>query len=232
MSGRMSEHITGHENRHPHQDERVLRRGSEPERAQGALVMIHGRSASAEDMMALAGELDVEGLSLIAPQAQGRVWYPESFLAPRKANETHIDGAFTLLHRLIAELEERGLPRTSIALVGFSQGACLALDYAFKQSGTGRPLGGVIALSGGLIGPPGTDFTPTADLAGMPVFLGCSDTDPFIPAERVRESHDALRRAGAQTTMQLYPGMPHTVNADEIEHANRVIVGLRAAPAG
>ena len=219
--------MTGQDDRHPHGDQPVLRRGSEPERAQAALVMIHGRGASAEDMMALADELDVEGLSLIAPQAEGRVWYPESFLAPREANEAHIEGAFKLLDRLIGELGEHGLARGNIALVGFSQGACLALDYTFNRSSTGRPLGGVIALSGGLIGPPGTDFTPGADLSGMPVFLGCSDTDPFIPAERVRESHEAFRRAGAQSTMQLYPGMPHTVNADEIEHANRIIAGVR-----
>jgi predicted esterase len=224
--------MTGQDNRHPHQDQPVLRRGTEPERAQGALIMIHGRGASAEDMLDLAGELDVQGLSLIAPQAEGRVWYPESFLAPREANGAHIDGAFMLLDRLIAELGEHGLARESIALVGFSQGACLAADYAFNRSGAGSPLGGVIALSGGLIGPSGTEFTPGADLAGMPVFLGCSDTDPFIPAERVRESHEAFRRAGATTTMQLYPGMPHTVNADEIAHANRLIARLREAPAG
>jgi predicted esterase len=209
----------------PHQDQPILRRGADPADASAALVMLHGRGASAQSILALVDELDTDGLAIVAPQAEGNVWYPQSFLAPREVNQTGIDGAFTLIERIIGELVGAGIARERTVLLGFSQGACLATDYAFNHAGR---LGGVIALSGGLIGPPGTAFQPTGDLGGTPVFIGCSDVDPHIPAERVRETHEAFQRAGAASDMQLYPGMPHTVNTDEISRANDILRQARS----
>lgn len=204
----------------PHQNQPILRRGADPADAAAALIMLHGRGATAESILGLADELDVSALTVAAPQAEGSVWYPQSFLAPREVNQPGIDGAFALIERIIGDLVGRGIPRERTVLLGFSQGACLASDYAFNHAGR---LGGVIALSGGLIGPPGTEFRPAGDLGGTPVFLGCSDVDPHIPAERVRETHEAFRNSGAASEMKLYAGMPHTVNADEIERANEII---------
>jgi predicted esterase len=204
----------------PHHDQPILRGSADPADAAAALIMLHGRGATAESILGLAGELEVHDIAIAAPQAAGNVWYPQSFLAPREVNQAGIDGAFALIERIIGDLVGRGVPRERTVLLGFSQGACLATDYAFNHAGR---LGGVIALSGGLIGPPGTRFRPTGDLGGTPVFLGCSDVDPHIPAERVRETHEAFRASGAASEMQLYPGMPHTVNADEIARANDII---------
>jgi predicted esterase len=204
----------------PHRDQPILRRGADPADAEAALIMLHGRGATAESILALADELEVNDVTIAAPQAAGNVWYPQRFLEPREVNEAGIEGAFALIERIIGDFVREGVPRERTVLLGFSQGACLATDYAFNH--TGR-LGGVVALSGGLIGPPGTEFHPTGDLDGTPVFLGCSDVDPHIPAERVRETHEALLGSGAASEMQLYPGMPHTVNADEIARANDII---------
>jgi predicted esterase len=187
--------------------------------------MLHGRGASAQSIISLADELDTTGFTVLAPQAEGNVWYPQSFLAPREVNQPGIDAAFTAIEHIIGELAAAGVDRGRTVLLGFSQGACLASDYAFNRPGR---YGGVIALSGGLIGPPGTEFRPAGDLEGTPVFLGCSDVDPHIPAERVRESHEAFTRAGSAAEMQLYPGMPHTVNAEEIARANDILRAVRS----
>lgn len=208
----------------PHSHAQILRRGSQTGEARAGLIMLHGRGATAESILALAEELDIEETAVLAPQAEGSVWYPQSFLAPREANQPGIDGAFAVVSSLIAELEGAGVPAERICLLGFSQGACLAADYLLHYPGR---YGGVLALSGGLIGPPGTAFEPAGTLSGTPVFLGCSDSDPFIPAERVAETHEALERAGAASEIQLYPGMPHTINADEVARVNRILRGTR-----
>jgi predicted esterase len=206
-----------------HENQLVLRGGLDARDAQAALILIHGRGASAADIMSLAGSLDVSGLRLVAPQAEGRVWYPQSFLAPREHNEEGIQGAFRLIGELIDELETEGITRNRIMLLGFSQGACLSLDYVYHHPAR---YGAVFALSGGLIGPPDTEFPPRSELAGTPVFIGCSDVDPFIPADRVRESHAALEASGAEIETKIYPGMGHTVNSDEISRVNRIITRL------
>ncbi|NBF41636.1 MAG: phospholipase [Spirochaetes bacterium] len=203
----------------------VVRRGADPADAEAALVMLHGRGASAQSIIGLADELDTTGLSILAPEAEGNVWYPQSFLAPREMNQAGIDAAFAVIDGIMDELAAAGVDRARTVLLGFSQGACLASDYVFNHPGR---FGGVIALSGGLIGPPGTDFRPAGDLEATPVFLGCSDVDPHIPAERVRETHEAFIHAGAAADMQLYPGMPHTVNAEEIARANDILRAVRS----
>lgn len=199
--------------------------GADPTDAEAALVMLHGRGASAQSIIGLADELDTTGLTILAPEAGGNVWYPQSFLAPREVNQAGIDAAFAVIDHIIDELAAAGVDREHTVLLGFSQGACLASDYVFYHPGR---FGGVIALSGGLIGPPGTEFRPAGDLEGTPVFLGCSDVDPHIPAERVRETHEAFTHAGAAADMQLYPGMPHTVNAEEITRANEILRRVRS----
>lgn len=208
----------------PHRNQPVLFRGEEPSQAGAALILLHGRGATAESILGLAGELDTTGLSIVAPQAERSTWYPQSFLAPLEVNRAGIDGAVEVIDSIVDDLLRRGLARERIVLGGFSQGACLSLHYAFT-----RPVryGGVVALSGGLIGPPGTVFEPTGDLDGTRVFLGCSDVDPHIPADRIRESHQAFTAAGARSEMQLYPGMPHTVNTDEIARVDALLHAAR-----
>lgn len=204
----------------PHHNARVLTRGAAADQARAGLIMLHGRGASAESILDLAELLHTEDVAVRAPQAQGSVWYPQSFMADRSVNQESIDGAFALITGLIEELTRAGIPRERIMLIGFSQGACLSTDYVYHHPAR---YGAVFALSGGLIGPPGTVWETRAGLDGTPVFTGCSDEDPFIPADRVRETHEVLERCGAAGTMKLYPGMPHTVNEDEIEHINETI---------
>lgn len=208
----------------PHVGQPVLRSGEDVKNARAALVMLHGRGASAESILGLTEALDTEGLTVHAPQAEGSVWYPQSFLAPRESNQEGIDGAFTVIRSLVDELVAAGIPRERIMLLGFSQGACLATDFLYHYPGH---YGAVFALSGGLIGPPGTTWEDARGLAGTRAFVGCSDTDPFIPAERVQETHETLERAGAESTLKLYPGMPHSVNADEVSHMNEMISAVR-----
>lgn len=207
-----------------HVGQPVLQHGEAPENARAGLIMLHGRGASAESILGLTEVLDTEGLTLHAPQAEGSVWYPQSFLAPREANQEGIDGAFAVIRTLVDELVAAGIPKERIMLLGFSQGACLATDFLYHHP---EPYGAVFALSGGLIGPPGTTWEDRTGLAGTRAFVGCSDTDPFIPAERVRETHETLQRAGAASTLKLYPGMPHTVNEDEVSHMNEMISAVR-----
>jgi len=209
---------------HAHIGQPVLHSGEEAGNARAALIMLHGRGASAQSILGLAESLDTEGLTLRAPQAEGSVWYPQSFLAPREANQAGIDGAFTVIRSLVDELGAAGIPKERIMLLGFSQGACLATDFLYHHP---EPYGAIFALSGGLIGPPGTTWEDRSGLTGTRAFVGCSDTDPFIPVERVRETHETLQRAGAESTLRLYPGMPHTVNEDELSHINEMISAVR-----
>lgn len=195
----------------------VLHRGLAPAEAKAALILVHGRGASAEGILRLAEELDAPGFALLAPQAAGRSWYPRPFLAPLEENEPALSSALEVLRGLTASLAAAGIPHERIGLLGFSQGACLVLEFAAR-----RPLryGAVFGLSGGLIGPPGTVWPQDGSLAGTPVFLGCGDADPHIPAQRVRESAEALAALGAEVTLQLYSGLGHRVVPDELDRIN------------
>ena len=206
--------------RHPHGGERVLTNGAPLETAAGALIAIHGRGAGAEDIMALAREIAPPNVAILAPQAAGNTWYPYAFLEPTERNEPYLSSALRIVGDLIAQVVEHGISPERVALVGFSQGACLALEAAARNA---RRYAGVIGLSGGLIGPPGTSFDFAGSLDGTPVFLGCSDVDPHIPKERVEESAAALERLGAAVDLRLYPGMSHTVNRDELEAARTIL---------
>jgi predicted esterase len=194
--------------------------GAPLETAAGALIAIHGRGAAAEDIIALAREIAPPNVTLVAPQAAGNTWYPYSFLARTERNEPYLSSALRTVADVVAQLREHGIPSERIALMGFSQGACLALEAAARNA---RRYAAVIGFSGGLIGPPGTSFDFAGSLDSTPVFLGCSDVDPHIPKERVEESAVALDRLGAAVDVRLYPGMGHTVNRDELEAARTIL---------
>jgi predicted esterase len=191
--------------------------------AEAAVVMIHGRGASAESILTLADELGRPELAYVAPQAAGYTWYPNSFLAPIERNEPYLSSALETLEGLLAKLEAEGIPAERTVLLGFSQGACLSLEFAARHA---QRFAGVVALSGGLIGPPGTPREYEGLFDGTPVFLGCSDRDPHIPEARVHESADIFRRMGAQVTERIYPGLGHTVNEDELSWVRDLLGSL------
>ena len=207
----------------PHAQAPVIIRGEAPADAQVALVMLHGRGDSAEGILALADVLDVAGYTLLAPQASGYQWYPQTFLAPLEQNEPWLSSALAKVESVLARIKASGVPAERTALLGFSQGACLALEYAARHA---QRYGAIIGLSGGLIGPDGAPRDYSGSLAGTPVFLGCSDIDPHIPAARVRETATVLERLGADVTMRLYPGLGHTVNQDEIDEVNGLLAQI------
>jgi predicted esterase len=205
-----------------HQGQPVLLAGEPLETARAAMLLLHGRGASAQDIMMFAGELAEPGYAYLAPEAPGSAWYPNSFLAPLSSNEPYLSGALQRIETLLAAVQEKGIPLERTVLLGFSQGACLALEYAVRHASAGR-YGGVVAWSGGLIGPEGTAWDYPGSLAGTPVFLGCSDTDPHIPRARVDLSAEVLSARGASVTKRIYPGLGHTVNQDEIDFVRELM---------
>ena len=196
----------------------MLRYGAEPAAARLVVICVHGRGASAEDILGLAAELRTSDVAYLAPQAAGRTWYPYSFLAPMHDNEPGLSSALGVLARLVADLERSGVER--IGILGFSQGACLTLEFAARHA---RRYHAVIAFSGGIIGPPETPRNYSRSLAGTPVFLGCSDVDPHVPLERVHETAEIFRRLRASVDERIYAGMGHLVCEDELEAARALL---------
>jgi len=186
---------------------------------------VHGRGGSAEDMLGLADEFGQPDVAYLAPQAPGHTWYPYSFLAPLQQNEPHLSNALAAVGATLERLAQEGFAPERVALIGFSQGGCLALEYVARNA---KRYGATAGLSAGLIGPPGTPRNYAGALAGTPVFLGCSDVDSHIPLVRVNESRDVLRRLGGDVTERIYPGMGHTVNADEVAHVTKLLAGISA----
>jgi phospholipase/carboxylesterase len=217
----MTEH--SHTVRGPHQGQPIMTAGEPLNRARAAMVMVHGRGASAESILDLAVELHQPGFAYLAPQAAGDTWYPYSFLAPLARNEPGISSGLAAIANVLAQVAQAGIPLERTMLLGFSQGACLALEFVARNA---RRYGGVAGLSGGLIGPDGTPRDYPGSLAGTPVFLGCSDVDFHIPKGRVELSAQVLQRLGANVTMRLYPGMGHTVNQDEIDFVQGMMAAL------
>jgi phospholipase/carboxylesterase len=211
----------------PHQGQPVLTAGEPLARARAALLMLHGRGASAEDILSLAGELAQPGFTYLAPQAAGYSWYPNSFLAPLASNEPYLSSALALVDTVLAQIAAAGIPLERTMLLGFSQGACLGLEYVARHA---RRYGGVVGWSGGVIGPDGTPRDYQGTLAGTPVFLGCSDVDPHVPKARVDLSAEVLRGLGGDVTERIYPYMGHTVNADEIALARGLMASLSTEP--
>jgi phospholipase/carboxylesterase len=208
-----------------HADEPVLSAGSPLPRARVAVVALHGRGGTAASMLTLADELGVADTAFLAPQAARNTWYPFSFMAPVERNEPWLTSA---LHKVAGALEQcatAGIPPERTLLLGFSQGACLAVEFAARHA---RRYGGVACLSGGLIGPQLMPERYRGDFAATPAFLGCSDIDAHIPAERVRESAALLQRLGADVTLRLYPGMGHTINPDELASVRLLLETAKA----
>ena len=191
------------------------------------MIMLHGRGGSAADMLALADILARPDLAYVAPQAAGHSWYPYPFTAPIERNEPWLSSALRVIDNLLERLGDAGFGSERVVLLGFSQGACLALEYAARHA---RRYAGVIGLSGGLIGPEGTPRDYPGSLAGTPVFLGCSDVDPHIPLARVRDTTAVLRRLGAVVTERIYPGMGHLINEDEIRFVQSLLASLAGDP--
>lgn len=207
----------------PHRDQPVLARGRSLNSAKAAVIMVHGRGASAEDILSLAEEFDHPEFAYLAPEAAGNTWYPYSFLAPIAQNQPWLDSALSYLGHVVERAKAAGVPGNKIALVGFSQGACLATEFVARNAAR---YGGLVAFTGGLIGPPGTKFAYSGDLMGTPCFFGAADPDPHVPWERVNESASVLTALGANVTSRRYPGLPHTINQDEIEQAEQLLSHL------
>ena len=206
----------------PHGGQPVLASGAPVAKARLVAILVHGRGASAEDILSLTRELRVKDIAYLAPQAADGSWYPYTFLAPIERNEPGLSSALQVLSSLVQEAGVQGVPTSRIALMGFSQGACLSLEFAARHA---QRYAAVIGLSGGLIGPPGTPRDYRGKLDGTPVFLGCSDIDPHIPLERVHETADVFKRMGATVDERIYPRMGHTVNRDELEAVNALLLG-------
>jgi predicted esterase len=168
-------------------------------------------------------QLDIEGLAAVAPQAAGGTWYPQSFLAPIAANQPNLDSALRKIDTVMADLLARGVASERLALLGFSQGACLTSEFVARHP---RRYGAVMALTGGLIGPPGTPRDYAGSLAGTPVFLGTSDPDPHVPFARVAETEVVLKRMGAHVELRRYPGMPNTINQDELDACRAMLTAM------
>jgi phospholipase/carboxylesterase len=201
-----------------------LRLGAEPGAADAAVVLVHGRGGSAEGIAEFVSVLDRPRTVWVAPRARGGSWYPNSFLAPLEANQPWLDAALGTLRRTVDDLKRiDGVDSERIMFLGFSQGACLATEFVAREAGR---WGGLAALSGGLIGPPDSPLTRGASLDGTKAFFGCGVPDPHIPRERVEESGRIFEDLGADVDVRLYPGLGHSVNADELRAVNRILEEL------
>ena len=215
----------------PHGGNPVAHAGASLDDAATVMILVHGRNAAPKNILDLFVQLDRPHVAALAPAAAGGTWYPYSFLAPREQNEPGISSGLYVLEMLVLDLLKRGFAAENLVLLGFSQGACLTAEFAFRHP---RLYGGVMVLSGGLIGPPGTSWADAAvgSLEQVPVFLGCSDVDAHIPRERVLDSEAVFGTMGARVTRRLYPGMGHLVNEDEIAFVRSVVDAVGQRPRG
>ena len=208
----------------PHGNEPAVYAGASLDDADAVLIMVHGRNAAPKNILELIPRFNRPRIACVGPAAAGGMWYPYSFMAPRETNEPGLTSALTMLEALVQRLIARGFPPHKIVLLGFSQGACLTSEFAIRQP---RRYGGIVILSGGAIGEPGTTWDDvTGDFASTPVFLGCSDVDGHIPKDRVLKSAALFRQLHAQVTCTLYPGMGHLVNDDEIAALQKILDGV------
>lgn len=206
-----------------HQGMPVVKYGAKTESATAATILLHGRGARAQDILALAHELHAPHVVFLAPQATNNTWYPNRFVAPVASNEPWLSSALAVVDGLVASLVAAGIPHEKIALLGFSQGGCLATEYAARQP---RRYAAVVGLSAGLIENGDQPRTYAGDLAGTPVLLGCSDVDFHISLERVARTAQIFTVLGAAVDKRIYPGMGHTINQDEIDAIQRLLDAL------
>ncbi|RQG90165.1 phospholipase [Natrarchaeobius halalkaliphilus] len=213
----------------PHQDQPLVAAGTPLEESEAAVVLVHGRGATARSILGMGEEIHEDGVALLAPQAARNEWYPNSFLAPVESNEPGRTSGLRAIADAIDEAVTAGVPTDRVVVLGFSQGACLASEFVARNP---RRYGGIVALSGGLIGESvdveeyahGTENDATFE--GMPAFLGCSDVDPHIPKERVHETTRVLEALSADVTERIYEGMGHGVNEDELAFVSGMIERL------
>lgn len=202
--------------------QRVQEAGEPLPSATAAMILLHGRGASADDIMTIAAEVPRPGWAYLAPQAAANAWYPNPFTAPLQSNEPYLSAALDTVTRVFERAAE-SVPAERIVLLGFSQGGCLCLEWVARNA---RRFGGVVGLSCGLIGPDGTPRDYPGRFDGTPAFLGCSDVDPYIRKERVQEAAQVLERMGAAVTTRLYPGMGHLVSEDEIAELRQLVTSI------
>lgn len=203
-----------------HQDQYMIHYGAVLDDADAAIIMVHGRGSSAHDIISLAYEIDLPNTSYLAPQAKNNSWYPLSFFSPIEMNEPNLSSSLEVLDSITAMLKQKGFSSEQIYLLGFSQGACLSLEYAARNS---QKFGGIFGLSGGVIGEAVRLENYSGDLESTEVFLGCSDVDPHIPFQRVNETEEVFKKLNANVTKRIYKGMAHTVNRDEIDFVRTLL---------
>jgi predicted esterase len=215
----MNKHIV----ENPHLGQTVRMKGEPLDSTQAAMLMVHGRGAKAEDILTLTDQFNQPGFAYLAPQAAGSTWYPNPFTVPMEENEPWLSSALAFLGNILTEITNAGIPNEKIILLGFSQGACLTLEFAARNA---KRYGGIVGLSGALIGPDDTPRDYAGSFSGTPVFLGCSDVDFHVAKERVNESAEVLTRMGGEVTKRLYPNHDHSVNQDEIEFVRGMMKSL------
>jgi phospholipase/carboxylesterase len=198
----------------------IVTSGQDLRQASKVLIMIHGRGASAEDILGIANHLKLEDFALLAPQATNNTWYPYSFLAPPSQNEPWLTSALDLLNDTVSDLKKNKIDPKNIYFLGFSQGACLTLEYVTRNA---TKYGGVVAFTGGLIGDKIYTENYKGDFSGTPLFIGTSDPDPHVPVERVNATEKILTGMNAQVVKKIYANMGHTINQDEINFANQIL---------
>ena len=189
--------------------------------AKKAIIMLHGRGASADSIISLAGQLNIDDFAILAPQATNNSWYPYSFLVPAEQNQPALDSALQLIDNLVHEVQETGIPLQKIYFLGFSQGACLALEYAARHA---APYGGVSAFTGGLIGDQLRPENYTGDFVHTPIFISTGDPDPHVPVSRVEESVKILEKLNAEVSLRVYNGRPHTIQFQELDLVNKLVL--------
>jgi predicted esterase len=207
----------------PHQNQPLMATGVSLDEAEAAMILIHGRGASAESILGLSTELPHPKFAYLAPQAANHTWYPQGFMSPIEVNEPGISSGMAVIESIIEHVVEAGIPHERIMIGGFSQGACLASEFVARHA---QRYGGVFAFSGGLIGPDGILRDYEGSLDGTPVFFGCSDVDFHIPEQRVHHSAGILEKLGGDVTTRIYPNMDHTVNQDEIAFVREMMAGV------
>jgi predicted esterase len=207
----------------PHAGQPLRTAGAPLDEAVAAMIMIHGRGGRAEDILTLVPTFERDDFAYLAPQAANNTWYPFSFLAPIQQNEPGISSGMQVMRDVLDRIVASDIPPERTVLLGFSQGACLAIEFSARHA---QRYGGVACLSGGLIGPDGTSRDYSGSLDGTPVFLGCSDIDSHVPQQRVEHSAEVMRRLGAEVTMRIYPGMGHVINEDERHHVRAMMAAV------
>jgi phospholipase/carboxylesterase len=202
-----------------HQKE-ILSAGKKLKDAKRALILLHGRGATAEDIMQLTSYLNLENFAILAPQATNYTWYPYSFLTPVTQNEPWLSSALQLVQEIVEEINAEGIANTEIYFAGFSQGACLTLEFVARNA---QRWGGAVAFTGGLIGEEVNIERYRGNFEGTPIFIGTSNPDPHVPVTRVQETASLLKSLNASVTEKIYPNMGHTISEDEIDKANQLV---------